>query len=142
MRKTTLYFTMFYALFALLFTACSKDDSKSLTENKTFNPPSWILGKWLMNRNVTGSEIGFEFKANDFCYITAGTTTCFNSVLGTYDGTNVKTDITEEKSDNHYKVSVTIQGTTTKYHFVKVSNTEIQETVTDPNGNATYYKSN
>lgn len=95
-----------------------------------------------MNRNVTGSEIGFEFKANDFCYITAGTTTCFNSVLGTYDGTNVKTDITEEKSDNHYKVSVTIQGTTTKYHFVKVSNTEIQETVTDPNGNATYYKSN
>jgi hypothetical protein len=134
MKRTILYFT-------LLFAACSKGDSKDLTPEKSFNPPSWILGKWMMDRNVIGSEIGFEFADNDFCYIVAGTTTCFKSVLGTLVGTDAKTDIVEEQSNNHYKVSVTLQGTTHKYHFVKVSNTEIQEILTDPNGHVSYYKS-
>ncbi|WP_410879476.1 hypothetical protein [Myroides sp. DW712] len=131
-------------LLTVIFIGCSSDDSgDSNTNGNSFNPPSWILGKWttdissapsIANRNLSSTELGFEFKTDDFCYITSGVTTCFKTMLGTIDGT-----ITEEKSDTHYKVSVTMQGTSYNYHFVKVSDTEIQEIISDPNGYVPYY---
>lgn len=131
-------------LLTVIFIGCSSDDSgNSNTDGNSFNPPSWILGKWttdvssvprIDNRNLSSSELGFEFKADDLCYITSGVTTCFKTMLGTTNGT-----ITEEKSDTHYKVSITIQATTYNYHFVKISDTEIQEIISDPNGYVPYY---
>ncbi len=132
-------------LLTVIFIGCSSDDSgNSNTDDNSFNPPSWILGKWttdvssvprIANRNLSSSsELGFEFKADDLCYITSGVTTCFKTMLGTTNGA-----ITEEKSDTHYKVSITIHATTYNYHFVKISDTEIQEIISDPNGYVTLY---
>lgn len=129
------------------FIGCSSDDSgDSNTNNNSFNPPSWILGKWTTDpmaghssKNLSSTELGFEFKEDDFCYITAGVTTCFKEMLSIYNGTDVNTQITEEKSDTHYKVNVTIQGTTYNYHFVKISDTQIQEIISDPDGYVPYY---
>lgn len=134
MRKTLLLL-----LLTVIFWGCSSDDSgDSNTGTHSFNPPSWILGKWTMDGNLSSGETGFEFKTNDFCYITAGVTTCIQSMLDS--GLNV--EVSEEKSDIHYKLNVTIQGTTYKYHFKKISDTVIQEILTDPNGLVSYYRQN
>lgn len=134
MRKTLLLL-----LCTVIFWGCSSDDSgDSNTGTQSFNPPSWILGKWTIDENLSSGETGFEFKTNDFCYITAGVTTCFQSMRDA--GLNV--EVSEEKSDTHYKLNVTIQGTIYKYHFKKISNTVIQEVLTDPNGLVSYYRQN
>lgn len=135
-------------LLTVILMGCSSDDSgNSNTNGNSFNPPSWILGKWTTNAtsgnayslSSTDLELGFEFKTDDLCYFTTGVTTCFKSMIDTYNGTDVNTEITEEKSDNHYKVSITIEANTYNYHFVKISDTEIQEIISDPNGYVSYY---
>src|SRR5690606_37412872 len=128
-------------LLTIVFIGCSSDDSGNSTETDSFSPPEWILGRWTVTSGTgklmetpSGTETGFEFKDDDFCYITSGVTTCFKAMQETTNGT-----IIEEKSDTHYKVSITVQGTTHQYHFIKISDTEIQEILAAPSGGVSYY---
>lgn len=118
-----------------LFGCTSSDDDSA--SNNSFNPPSWIQGRWLEESKT----FGYKFSTNNVCLISSSTDACFKESMDVYNGTQIITSVNEEiKSDTEYKFSYTIQSMTQYFHFVKVSNTEIKDEKNDPNGYNLYTK--
>lgn len=131
-------------LFLLCFTtilSCSKsdDDSNNSSANTSINPPSWIIGKWINNSGI--SSLGYVFKNNDFGTSVLNSDIWVKPTIDLYNsGKQGTATVIEEKTDSYYKVSYTIGSTALHYHFVKISNTQIKEILSDPNGVLIYTK--
>ena len=121
---------------ALLF-GCSSDDDVS--DSKTsFNPPSWIQGRWL---EETIGTSGYKFTNNDFILVVATTEYSIGEQIKTLSKTEMEVNVNEEiKSDTEYKFSYTFHSVTQHYHFVKLSNTKFKDVLNDPNGHNPYTK--
>lgn len=106
-----------------LFSCLSDNNSGSGGNINSFNPPNWIHGTWL-----DMSESGYKFTSNNVCQITSFNQLCFKEMLDNYNTTGaVEASVDEEiKSNEEYKFSYTIAGVSQEYHFIKVSNTEIE----------------
>lgn len=126
---------LIFLLAILLLFSCSSDDSEDISSGNSFNPPSWIQGRWY-NENLGVNGFGYRFTSNNVCQ-TIGTAgeNCFKDAMDVYNGTEVITSVNEEIiSDNEYKFSYTIQSTTQYFHFIKISDTQIQDKLIDPTG--------
>jgi hypothetical protein len=114
-------------LFALIVTTvlfgCSSDDNSGSGGNNNFNPPNWIHGTWL-----DMSESGYKFTSNNVCQISSFNQICFKEMVDNSNATGaVEVSVDEEiKSNEEYKFSYTVAGVSQEYHFIKVSNTEIE----------------
>jgi len=97
-----------------VYTSCKKNDAPSVKQK--LNPPSWIIGEWL----VDGSHLGYRFTSDDMVSITA-----FHevSLKKNFESATVVESIT----DSSYRVDATIDQSTFKYYFKYVSATEIED---------------
>ena len=108
--------------------SCSSNDDNSDTQNDSFiNPPAWIQGTWLAE-TISGSDLGFEFTTDDFCFINGTTTMCNKSQIDQYNSIGQNVVVNEIITDTEYTVEIDYnnqQGITT-YQFEKISNTQIE----------------
>lgn len=106
---------------ALLLFSCSSSSDDNNSSNSNFHPPAWIQGTW-----KDDMSFGYKFSTNDFCTIVSLSEICLRETLeqAKKSGANVK--VNEEISENTYKFSYTVQGLTSTYHFIKISNTKIE----------------
>lgn len=125
-------------LIATIMLSCSSDDKSSDSKSNLFNPPTWIQGKWLYKNDI--STVGYNFKKDDVCQLIPGIENCFKQGIQVYDGTQIHTNVTEKITDNDYEVSYTIGSQTFNFHFVKISNNQIKETINTPTENAVFTK--
>lgn len=119
-----------------LFGCSSSDDNSS--SNTSFNPPSWIQGRWMAES--TGVS-GYRFTNNDVKSVIMTTEFSFGEQIKSVNNVGGKTSINEEiKTNTEYKFSYTLQSATQYYHFIKVSNTKFKDALNDPNGYNLYTK--
>lgn len=118
-----------------LFGCSSDEDSGS---NTSFNPPSWIQGKWL---DKDYPIMGYRFTNNDVLSILQTTEFSFGEQIKSVNIAGANTSINEEiKTSTEYKFSYTLSSVTQYYHFVKVSNNTFKDALNDPNGYNIYTK--
>jgi hypothetical protein len=112
-----------------LFLSCSSssDDNSSNSSNQ-ITPPSWIQGTWLqtLSTNPLITQPSFRFKPNDFCFITSNLEICQAQSIQQLPQSVASTSVEQKINDNEYKLSITTQGLTTTYRFIKISNTKIE----------------
>lgn len=132
---------LLYLFLAITIISCGGNDDSGNTNNNssnlTINPPSWIQGTYL--QEVAGQilPLGYEFKPDDFCYVSSNITTCYQAQLDLYgDIPNIETDVYEEIDSNRYFIEITIGVTIYDFEFVKVSSTSIRQIL--PTGETTY----
>ena len=125
-------------LFSAVFLfGCSSSDGNS-GSNTSFNPPSWIQGRWL-EENLGVS--GYRFTNNDVMLVITTTEFSIGGQIKSANNVGVKTSINEEiKTNTEYKFSYTIESSTQYFHFVKVSDTKFKDALNDPNGYSLYVK--
>lgn len=114
---------LFLFISALFLFSCSGDNnSESL--NQFLNPPTWIQGTWGLHSEISGEVPMFKFTNDDFCTIVNGgsTLTCWDAMGNTHESITIEDTSTETS----YNVSMTQAGSTTFYHFVRISDNEIQ----------------
>jgi|SRR5690606_34957665 len=118
------FFTLAFA--ALLISCNSNDDDSSNPQdsNSFFNPPAWIQGKWLVDDPNT--LFGFELTNDNFIIIQSGANINYGEILEMQDGLGVNVSTTEDISNSEYKLTINIQGTSTVYHFTKLSTSIIK----------------
>ncbi len=115
---------------------CSSSDGDS-GSNTSFNPPSWIQGRWL----VESGGFGYRFTNNDVMSVILTTEFSFGEQIKSVNNVGANTSINEEiKTSTEYKFSYTLQSATQYYHFIKVSNTKFKDVLNDPNGYNLYTK--
>jgi hypothetical protein len=111
---------LLFAFTSLLLLSCSTSSDDDNNSSNLFNPPSWIQGTW-------SNEIaGFVFKKNDFCSKVSNLEICLNESLVAAKKSGASVNVDEDTSESEYKFSYTIQGQTSYYHFIKISNTKIE----------------
>lgn len=112
-----------------LFLSCSSssDDNTSNSSNQ-ITPPSWIQGTWLqtMSTDPLITQPFLRFKPNDFCVISSSLETCQAQSIQQAAQSGASTNVEQTINDNEYRLSMTIQGQTTSYRFIKISNTKIE----------------
>lgn len=112
-----------------LFLSCSSssDDNSSNSSNQ-ITPPSWIQGTWLqtLSTNPLITQPSFRFKPNDFCIITSNLEICQAQSIQQSPQSGVSTSVEQKINDNEYRLSITTQGLTTTYRFIKISNAKIE----------------
>lgn len=112
-----------------LFLSCSSssDDNSSNSSNQ-ITPPSWIQGTWLqtLSTNPLITQPSFRFKPNDFCIITSNLEICQAQSIQQSPQSGVATSVEQKINDNEYRLSITTQGLTTTYRFIKISNAKIE----------------
>ena len=118
-------FILLLASFILL--SCSSSDDSNNNEN-AINPPSWIQGTWLqtMSTNPLITQPIFRFKSNDFCVLSSNLEICNAQNIQQASQAGAKTSIQQTITDSEYTLSMTIQGQTTTYSFIKISITKIE----------------
>lgn len=116
MKKLLFVFT------ALLLFSCSSSSDDNNSSNSLFHPPTWIQGTWKDIDGITG----FTFKKNDFCSLAVNFETCLNENLVAAKKAGASVNVDETISESEYKFSYTIQGSTTYFHFKKITNTKIE----------------
>jgi hypothetical protein len=109
MKKLLFVFT------ALLLFSCSSSSDDNNNSSNLFNPPTWIH-----------QIVSFVFKKNDFCTKALNLEICLNENLVTAKKSGASVNVDEAISESEYKFSYTIQGQTSYYHFIKISNTKIE----------------
>lgn len=112
-------------LITVLVVSCSSSNDDVSQNSNTLNPPDWIKGTWAYKSGSPGEYTYtpiYNFKNNDFCSIIGNTEFCTMQSQGSMSVIKV----TETKTDTDYKFSFTVQGITTSYHFIKISNTKIE----------------
>jgi hypothetical protein len=133
MKKNTILL-----LITTIMLSCSSDDNSSDSKSNSFSPPTWIQGKWIYKNDI--STVGYTFKKDDVCQIVSGMENCLKQGIQIYEGTQIHTNVTEKKTDKDYEVSYTIGSQTFNFHFVKVSENQIKETINTPTANAVFTK--
>lgn len=112
-----------------LFLSCSSssDDNSSNSSNQ-ITPPSWIQGTWLqtLSTNPLITQPFFRFKPNDFCIITSNLEICQAQSIQQSPQSGASTSVEQKINDNEYRLSITTQGLTTTYRFIKISNAKIE----------------
>lgn len=112
-----------------LFLSCSSssDDNASNSSNQ-ITPPSWIQGTWLqtMSTDPLITQPVFRFKPDDFCVISSSIEICQAQSILQAAQSGASTNVEQTINDNEYRLSMTIQGQTTTYRFIKISNTKIE----------------
>ena len=112
-----------------LFLSCSSSsDENSSNSSNQITPPSWIQGTWLqtMSTDPLITQPLFRFKPNDFCVISSGVEICQAQNIQQAAQSGASTNVEQTINDNEYRLSMTIQGQTTTYRFIKISNTKIE----------------
>ena len=130
---------LLYLFLAITIISCGGDDNGSAnnSSNLTINPPTWIQGTYLQDIGGQTISNGYEFKSNDFCWVTSNISSCYKAQLDLYENTpNVETDVYEEMDNNRYFIEITLGPTIYKYEFEKVSSTSIKQIL--PTGETTY----
>lgn len=125
-KLTPLLFIIF------LFINCSNssdDNNSSNSSNLVFHPPSWIQGTWISYFADTPTGIGYKFTTDNFCQVISSSETCTKETLQTYSAIKeISVSIDEPiNTATAYKFSYTIEGSTIKYYFKKISTTKIQQ---------------
>ncbi|HEY4540568.1 MAG TPA: hypothetical protein VIG94_11255 [Faecalibacter sp.] len=123
MKKTILRL-MFAAALTATFTgvtSCSSDDAEefSISDQKHFNPPTWIQGKW-GNEFDEGNEYLYEFKADNFIIKISNGSQDYNALinLANAGGMNTMSVVEEVKTSTRYKFIIkTIGGMDTTHDF-------------------------
>lgn len=112
-----------------LFLSCSSSsDENSSNSTNQITPPSWIQGTWLqtMSTDPLITQPLFRFKPNDFCVISSSVEICQAQNIQQAAQSGASTNVEQTINDNEYRLSMTIQGQTTTYRFIKISNTKIE----------------
>lgn len=127
--KRTLYLLMFLAVLG-----CSKsDDDNPADAGKNISPPDWIIGTWFLE---DGPNVGYSFRSDNFCLATATQKSCFKELVKT----NKDAEITESKSEDSYKIDITLTSALSyNYEFKKLSPTKLQLVNSDISGTDDIY---
>lgn len=105
-----------FVLFLLVLIASCDVAAPEENGPKKLSPPSWIIGSWSDAYSVNN----YEFRTDNVIFSTSGSSTDFNSVYGSLNPS-------EEKSDTLYKI--TISNPSSEYTFSKTSATTLDYTV-------------
>lgn len=112
-----------------LFLSCSSSsDDNSNNSSNQITPPSWIQGTWLQTTSTDPliTDPFCRFKSNDFCFILSSSEICQAQNIQQAAQSGASTNVEQIINDNEYELSMTIQGLTTTYRFIKISNTKIE----------------
>jgi major membrane immunogen (membrane-anchored lipoprotein) len=118
-------------LFAIsMLLACSKSDENkvdTINQNK-ITPPVWIQGTWLnvFSTNPFTATPFCKFTNSDFCVISSSLENCIAQSIQQASQAGASTNVQQTITDNNYKLTYTIQGQTSTYQFIKISNTKIE----------------
>lgn len=109
------------SLFALIMCTLISCGGGGSGSSVSINPPSWIIGKWLIEGSPT--EFGWKFTNSTFIEIPiTGTELDWGAVVQLYDDGS----LTDELSGNTYSVFIQTGGSTATYSFKKITNTKIE----------------
>lgn len=101
--------------------SCSSDDSDENQQSGRFlNPPAWLHGTW--KNDISG----FAFKEHDFCTVSNNSEICIDQSLQASSTVTTVSSSEPIISDTEYRFSYTISGSTSSFHFRKVSNSIIE----------------
>lgn len=116
------------SLTLLILSCSSSSDNNSSNSSNQITPPSWIQGTWLqtMSTNPIITQPAFRFKPNDFCILSSNLEICQAQSIQQATQSGASTNVEQTINDNEYRFSMTIQGQTTTYSFIKISNTKIE----------------
>lgn len=122
MRKLILF-----SLMTIFFSCSSDSNDEPSSLNNQITPPSWIQGTWLqtMSTNPLITQPIFRFKSNDFCVLPSNLEICNAESIKQALQAGAKTSIQQTITDSEYTLTMTIQGQTTTYSFIRKSTTKI-----------------
>lgn len=117
-----------FSLMAIFFSCSSDSNNEESSSNNQITPPSWIQGTWIQTLATAPliTQPLFRFKSNDFCLVSSNMELCNAESIKQVSQAGAKTNIQQTITDNEYTLSMTIQGQTTTYSFIKISNTKIE----------------
>ena len=115
-------------LLTILLFSCSSNSDDNNNSSILITPPSWIQGTWLQTVSTDPLTVNpvFKFKSNDFCALTSNIEVCQAQSLQQASQGGASVNVEQTITDSEYKLSITIQGQTTSYRFVKINNTKIE----------------
>lgn len=132
---------MLLVLFSTIFLFGCSSPSSNNTPNTpvlpvSFNPPSWIQGRWLVD-----NFSGYKFTSNDYIVLSPPSEYSIGTQITNVNNIGgVATIIEEIKTSTEYKGVYTMQSITQHFHFVKISSTQFKDALNDPNGGTPYIK--
>ena len=112
-----------------LMLSCSSDSESNNSSNNGANgdsitPPTWIQGIWLLDPGVV--EIGYEFRTQNFCSISAGIADCWQERLDQLQDTpNTMANAYQEISSERYYLEIDYFSYEYKFEFQKLSENQI-----------------
>lgn len=113
---------LLFAFGLILLLSCSNDsDENKSSSNSSFHPPSWIQATW-----KDEISFGYRFSSDNFCSILLSSENCNKEYFELIKKTGITVTIIEDISSTEYKFSYILQGQSISYHFVKISEKEIQ----------------
>lgn len=111
---------LIFLLSLVLLVGCSTDSIDSRESSASLNPPSWIIGTYLLENGGTTVNYGFTFTTNDIIIISL---TSQNSLVSTFTEGTIVNEVVE---DAYYEVRVMYpNGTDALYAFEKLNETQI-----------------
>lgn len=132
MKKTLLLSTL---ILTLGLTSCEKDDETPVIKKEIaakINPPSWIQGKWEMNKKTTIK--GFQFTSSDFCQtLLDSDVSCYAERIFDHNNALLKNTVEEEFSATKYDVKINLNNKIVEYHFEKINDKTIHWNILDKN---------
>ena len=114
-----------------LMLSCSSDSESNNSSNNGANgdsitPPTWIQGIWLLDPDITPTEVGFEFRTQNFCTISVGLTDCWQERLDQLqDVPNTMANAYQEISSERYYLEIDYFSYEYKFEFQKLSENQI-----------------
>lgn len=112
-----------------LMLSCSSDSESNNSSNNGANgdsitPPTWIQGIWLLDPGAV--EIGYEFRTQNFCSISAGIADCWQERLDQLQDTpNTMANAYQEISSERYYLEIDYFSYEYKFEFQKLSENQI-----------------
>lgn len=120
--------------FAVFIIGCSSSDDSS--SSSTYNPPSWIQGKWGLKANgssVVNDIPMYRFTSNDVCQLIGGSSSsCWKDLIS--QSPSMLSGEDSETSTTYTASLISNGGVTNTFSFQKISATKIKWLNT-PNGN-------
>jgi hypothetical protein len=123
-----------FGITLILISCSSSDDNSNPKNNLSINPPSWILGTWLLEEPNPTS--GFRFANDDFCLVLPSQQSCFKESIQLTNNSGGATNVSETTTDTSYSIEITLISQIVTYKIEKVSSTQI-ELINDPLGELT-----
>ncbi|NCT10747.1 MAG: hypothetical protein GW772_11815 [Flavobacteriia bacterium] len=130
MKKTLLL------IFAITLYGCSSNEDSNLQNENFINPPSWIQGTWVDEKDNTtsntSSKRGFIFMKDDWCIALFskineinGQKNCQEEKLILANINNIKAYTTEEITNEKYFIEIVLPDEIYFFEFSKISSNEI-----------------